>query len=56
MSFSELLRATQFDDLARAYEQSLVCPDDFAFCTGFDREEVRNEDCNEAGKAHPGGD
>lgn len=31
MSFSELLRAAQLDRLARAYEQSLVCPDGFYF-------------------------
>lgn len=44
MSFSEMLRATQLDGLARAYEQSLVCPDGFYFQNGAPEEDNREED------------
>lgn len=47
MSFSELLRAAQFDGLARAYEQSLVCPDGFYFQDEVNTEEAREDDTDE---------
>lgn len=46
MSFSELLRATQFDDLARAYEQSLVCPDGF-YLQSAGAEKIEEDDTDE---------
>lgn len=46
MSFSELLRAAQFDGLARTYEQSLACPDGFYF-RGTDAEEDEEGDADE---------